>query len=175
MDNCDAIFEYVCTASVRPDMETHSEEFLVVSFTPEPDIGELPATMLIFTDTHNLGDIDVRKLTNAIYYFVCRYGCTDESKLNFLLWYTHMLCNKLNNDGLQFEGAKWFFAPKDIRFIVGPYRTNFVTLHIFDEGCFTPAEMDVLMEVGANFKGWVLEDIEADPQYEGGERELVMA
>ena len=78
------------------------------------------------------------------------------------------------SNGLQLEGLNWSLAPADTRFTVGPYRTNFVKLHLFDEGRFTPTEIDVLKEVGTNFNVWVLGDVEPSPEYAGGERELAM-
>ena len=66
MENCDAIFEFVCQAPVRPDTETHSDEFLVVSFAPDPGNQDSPDTLLIFTGTNSFRDIDIRKITSAI-------------------------------------------------------------------------------------------------------------
>lgn len=178
MENYDAVFEWICEAHVRPDPEVRCEEYVAVTFTPEPGTPGLPDTMLIFTNPERHIKPHIRKLANTIFYFASQYDSTDESKISFLLWYFDMLCKKLpaeNCTGLQYEGLHWYFASREIRFTTGPNRTQFVNLHTFDESCYSPAEMEILREVGDNFRTWVTGEMEVDPEQEGGERELVLS
>ena len=173
MANYDPIFEVVHTAAVRPETCDQFDRYIVVTLPYDPS-AQMDEMLLVFAETERLKTRDLRKLANAIYYFACRYNCTDESKISFLLWFADLLCKKLSKSAssLHCEGLHWFLAKRDARFVRGDYKTIFITLHTFDEGCFTTAEMEALQEVGGEFNTWVEAGYE-DPALEGGEREVV--
>ncbi|NLW91015.1 MAG: DUF4065 domain-containing protein [Syntrophomonadaceae bacterium] len=153
-----------------------SEELLERSRRLVKAYGQIPNVFNGFTP------FNLEKTVQAILYFIKREGPIYVTRMNKLLWFSDMLCYKLNGrqaiTGLVYQHnhfgpvPRWYdylYGSLDevyITLIEGKYGTRIDALTDFSVEVFSEDELEVLRKVAKKFKGWSAAKISEYSHYE---------